>query len=253
MGIDIILFCTGIVVGTMNAIAGGGGLVAFPVLLSIGLPALTASATSSVGSLLGQIAAAIGYRKYLRLVPKIYLLLLVPCALGAALGAYLLRHTSFGNFERIVPWLIMFAVLLFALQPVLHFHLISHLRSRHKAAWKLVLIGATLFVMCIYGGYFGAGLGFALLALLSFTNLREVHTVNAMKTVAGSVVLGVTIISIYSAHIIHWHYGLIVATGNLLGGYMGARLAQKVPSHAVRIIVIAIGLITAGYLAIHYQ
>lgn len=253
MGTYIILFCTGIVVGNMNAIAGGGGLVAFPVLLWVGLPALTASATSSVGSLLGRVTAAIGYRKYLRQVPKIYLLLLVPCAIGAAFGAYLLRHTTFANFEKVVPLLILFAVLLFTVQPLLHFHLMKHIRSRHKDGWKLVLIGLALLIMCVYGGYFGAGLGFALLALLSFTNMREVHMVNAMKTVAGATVLAVAITGIYSAHIIHWHYGLTVAAGNLLGGYMGARLAQKVSSHAIRVIVIAIGLTTAGFLAFRYH
>lgn len=253
MGTYFILFCTGIVVGNMNAIAGGGGLVGFPVLLAVSLPALTADATGFVAVLPGQIASAFGYRKYLAKVPKIYLLLLIPCALGAAFGSYLLRHTSFKHFESVVPLLILLAVIIFALQPLLHFHFIRHLRARHKSLLKLGLLGLALFIMTIYGGYFGAGLGFALLALIGFTPMHEIHTMNGMKNVAGAVVVLVAIIGVHSAHIIHWHYGLTVAAGNLLGGYMGARIAQKVPSHAIRITVIGIGLSTAAYLAMRYH
>lgn len=250
MGTDIILFGTGIIIGTMNAIAGGGGLVGFPVLLAVGLPALTADATSYIAVLPGQIASAFGYRKFLRKVPKIYLLLLVPCAAGAAIGSHILRSTSFGDFEKIVPFLVLFSVLIFAFQPILHFHLMQHIRSRHKSAIKLVLLGSAMFVMTIYGGYFGVGLGFAILALIGFTNIHEIHTMNGMKNVAAVVTITVAIASIYSAHIIHWRYGLVVAAGNLIGGYTGARLAQKVPSHAVRVVVIAIGIVTAAYLGL---
>lgn len=253
MGTEILLFFTGIVVGTMNAIAGGGGLVGFPVLLAVGLPALVANATSFVASLPGQISSAYGYRLYLAKVPKIYLLLLIPCALGAAIGAHLLRSTSFGEFERLVPFLVLLSVLIFALQPFLHFHLMQHLRSRHKSAIKLILLGLALFVMNIYGGYFGVGLGFAILALIGFTSIHEIHTMNGMKNVAATVTVSVAIASVYSAHIIHWRFGLAVAAGNLLGGYGGARIAQKVPSHTIRVIVIAIGLGAAGYLLYRYH
>lgn len=253
MGTDIILFVTGIVIGIMNAIAGGGGLVGFPVLLAVGLPALTADATGYVAVLPGQIASAFGYRNYLKKVPKIYLLLLIPCAIGAAIGSYLLRHTSFSHFASIVPVLILLAVIIFALQPLLHFHFIHHLRSRHKSMWKFLAFSTALLIMTTYGGYFGAGLGFALLALISFTSQHEIHTMNGMKNIAGIVVAGVAIIGVSHAHLIHWHYGLIVAGGNLIGGYLGARLAQKVSSHAIRIVVIAIGLTTAGYLAVQYH
>jgi len=253
MGTDIILFCTGIVVGNMNAIAGGGGLVGFPVLLWVGLPALTADATSFLAVLPGQVASAFGYRKYLARVPKVYLLLLIPAAAGAAIGSHLLKHTSFAGFEKIVPLLILASVLIFALQPLLHFHLMQHIRSRHKSALKLVLLGLAVFVMTIYGGYFGVGLGFAILALLGFTNLHEIHMLNGMKNVAAAVVVTVALVSVYGAHIIHWRYGLVVAVGNLIGGYTGARIAQKVSSHAIRVVVIAIGLTTASYLAWHYH
>lgn len=250
---DIILFLTGIVVGAMNAIAGGGGLIGFPVLLAVGLRALTADATSYIAVLPGQIASAFGYREYLKKVPKIYLLLLIPCAAGAAIGAHLLRTTSLDNFERLVPFLVLLSVGIFALQPLLHFHLLKHLRSNRKSIIKFILIAIAMFAATIYGGYFGVGLGFAILALLGMTSMHEIHTLNGMKNIAAIVVIVVAIASIYSAHIINWHYGLIVAGGNLIGGYAGARIAQKFDSHVIRIIVIIIGIVTATYLAWRYH
>lgn len=250
---DILLLLTGVIVGGMNAIAGGGTLVSFPVLLSVGLPALTASATSYVAVLPGQISSAIGYRKFLSKLPKAYLILLIPCAAGAAIGAQLLRHTSFSRFEQIVPFLVLLAILLFVLQPFLSVHLLRHLRSRHKNQVKLLLFGLALFAMTIYGGYFGAGMGFALLALLSFTRQHEIHTLNAMKNIIGITTISVAIISIYSAHLISWQHGLVMAAGNVLGGYFGAHLAQRVPSHVVRVVVVAIGIATAIYLLLRYR
>ncbi len=114
---ELILFLVGIIVGIMNAIAGGGLLLGFPVLLATGMPALVANATGNFVVLPGLITSAFGYRKYLRKVPPQYLLLAIPCAIGTATGAIILRHTSFDNFQNLVPGLILFAVVLFIFQP----------------------------------------------------------------------------------------------------------------------------------------
>src|SRR4051812_47041750 len=106
---DIILFVVGIVVGAMNAIAGGGMLIGFPVLLAVGVPPIVANASTGLVVLPGNLAASIGYRKYLKRVPRRYLLLLIPATTGAVLGTILLRHTSADSFEKLVPGLIAFA------------------------------------------------------------------------------------------------------------------------------------------------
>jgi len=129
---DVILFLVGIAVGGMNAIAGGGMLIGFPALLAVGMPALAANITSNIIVVPGQLASVYGYRRYLRQVPRRYLWLLLPCAAGAAIGAEILRHTSSSSFQNLVPGLIFFAVVLFAFQPVLHFHLHRHMHSRAK-------------------------------------------------------------------------------------------------------------------------
>lgn len=245
---DLLLFVTGVIVGTMNAIAGGGMLLGFPVLLAIGVPALVANATSNIIILPGQIASAYGYRSYLRKVPRVYLWLLPPCAVGAAVGALILRNTSSNSFEQLVPGLILFAVILFAFQPLLHFHVHKQLKTRQVDNRPLFIISLALLPLAVYGGYFGAGFGFVMLAFLGFTSLHDVHKMNALKNLAASTMAIVSIICLFSAHLIDWRHGLVMAVGTTIGGYYGSHLAQRIPSHTIRVVVITIGLITASYL-----
>jgi uncharacterized membrane protein YfcA len=247
---DIILFFTGIIVGVMNAVAGGGMLIGFPVLLATGLTPLVAAATTNIIVFPGQMTSAFGYREYLRRIPRRFLWLLLPCMVGGAIGATLLRHTPPGRFQEMIPALILFAVILFAFQPLLHFQVQRHLKRRTKLAQPLVIIGCALLPMGIYGGYFGAGLGFIMLAFLGFTSLHDTHQMNALKNVAATAIGVTALVCLLDAHLLNWHYGIAMACGNAIGGYAGARMAQKVSSHAIRIVVIAIGLTTASYLAL---
>jgi uncharacterized membrane protein YfcA len=247
---ELIVFLVGIMVGGMNAIAGGGMLLGFPVLLAVGLPPLMANVTSNIVVLPGSLSSAYGYRNYLRKLNRRCLLLLAPCVIGATIGALILRNTSSSQFQRLVPGLVLFAIILFAFQPFLHHHLHRHLSSHRKALRPLLLIALALLPVAIYGGYFGAGFGFIILAFLGFTKLHEIHQMTGLKNLASVTVSAISIICLYSTHLINWHYGLAMAAGSLIGGYFGALLTQKIPSHAIRIIVIAIGLTTATYLAL---
>lgn len=245
---DIVLFGVGILVGAMNSIAGGGMLVGFPVLLAFGLPPLAANVTSNTVIMPGSISSAYGYRRYLSKLRKRYLLLLVPCIVGAAIGAIILRNTSSDQFQQIVPMLVGFAVILFAFQPLLHFHLHRHIRGKQKGLASLLVIAVVLLPVAIYGGYFGAGFGFIMLAFLGFTKLHEIHRMNGLKNLASACIAFTSLICLYSTGLIDWHLGLMMAAGSIVGGYYGAVLTQKIPSHIVRIIVIVIGIGTAGYL-----
>lgn len=252
---DLILFAAGIFVGAMNAIAGGGMLLGFPVIVAFGhVSALVANATANVGILPGGISSAFGYRKQLKKVPKVYVLLLVPALAGAIIGALLLRHTHASDFSKMVPWLLVFAVALFTYQPYLYKKLKKHI-SGHKKSTRtlkpLLIISIGLLPLSIYGGYFGAGFGFVMLAFLGFTSLHNyMHRMNAVKNLLSVSIALASIVCLYSSHLINWRIGLIVAGGNLIGGYVGATYAQKVSSHSLRIIVIVIGLSAAVYLGI---
>ena len=248
---DIILLVAGFIVGAMNALAGGGMLIGFPVLIAVGVPALFANATANIVVLPGQLASAFGYRQYLRRVPPRYLLLLIPVTIGAAAGALTLRHTSTTDFAKIVPLLLLFGVGLFTFQPLLHFHLHSHVKGERKSWLPMVLLGIAMVPLSFYGGYFGAGYGFMMLAFLGFTNMPDAHMMNGMKNVAATFVAATSIVCLYSAHFIHWHIGLIMAVGSLIGGYVGARGAQRLSTHRLRVAVIALGMVAVIYLAMH--
>lgn len=247
---DIILLVAGFAVGAMNAIAGGGMLVGFPVLVALGIPPLMANATGNVVTAPGQISSAYGYRRYLRKVPTGYALLLVPIALGCAAGALTLRQTPPEHFARMVPVLVLFGVLLFAFQPFLHFHLHKHISKRLRKVKLMIWFGLAMIPLSFYGGYFGAGFGFMMLAFLGMTNLHDTHMMNAMKNVTGIVIAGTSLLCLLTSGLIDWRHGLVMAVGSTVGGYVGARGAQKVSSHWLRWIIICIGLAAVIYLAI---
>lgn len=245
---DIILVLVGILVGAMNAIAGGGMLVGFPVLLAVGLPALTANVTSNLVVLPGSISSAFGYRRYIRKVPRRYILLIIPCIIGAAIGAAILRSTTPTKFGDLVPVLVLFAVALFAAQPFIHFHLHRHIRGKTKSRLTLFLISLALLPVAIYGGYFGAGFGFIMLAFLGFTSLHDVHQMNGLKNIASASIAITSLIVLFGAHLIDLQHGIPMAVGTTVGGYMGSKYSQRFSSHTIRVLVIVIGLCTAAYL-----
>ncbi len=247
---DIILFLMGIIVGAMNSIAGGGMLIGFPVMLALGMPPIDANVTSNVVIMPGSLSSVYGYRAYLRKLHYRYLLLLIPCVAGAAIGATILRNTPGDEFQKIVPALVGFAVVLFAFQPLLHFHLHRHIRGNQKGLASLLIIAVALLPVAIYGGYFGAGFGFIMLAFLGFTKLHEIHRMNGLKNLASACIAFTSLICLYSTGLIDWHIGLVMAAGSIVGGYYGSVLTQKIPSHVIRVIVIVIGIGTAVYLGL---
>jgi uncharacterized membrane protein YfcA len=181
-------------------------------------------------------------------VPLRYTLLILPIVAGSILGALTLRNTSPHDFARIVPGLVLFGVALFAFQPLLHFHLHQHVKGKARAALPMIILGVAMIPLSFYGGYFGAGYGFIMLAFLGFTNLPDTHMMNAMKNVAAIFVSTTSVICLYSAHLIDWHVGLVMAIGTATGGYIGARSAQKVSSHWLRVAIICVGLCAVVYL-----
>jgi uncharacterized membrane protein YfcA len=247
---DILYFLTGLAIGGMNAIAGGGMLLGFPALIALGVSPLTANAVGNVATLPGQVTAAFGYRRYLRKVPNQYAWLILPIIAGSAIGALILRNTSSQHFSQLVPALVLGGVVLFMVQPLLHFHVHRHLKGRTKTALPIIILGTAVFPLSIYGGYFGAGYGIILLAFLGFTNLPDTHMMNAMKNVSAIFVAGTTILCLSGSGLIDWHIGLVTAAGSAVGGYAGARFAQRLSSHWLRVCVVLIGMAAVVYLGL---
>lgn len=244
--IETALFVTGILCGMVNAVAGGGILFVFPVLLAAGLSPHTAAMTSTFAGWPGALMAVHGYSKDLKKAPKQYFWLIIPCMLGAAIGASTLTRTPPVMFETILPWLILLSVSLFAFQPRLHryIHKPKHLRKTSP----IVLLGLLIFPMAMYGGYFGAGFGFVVLALLGFTKLKNIYQINGMKNIMAATISLTCAVTFALAGGIAWKYALIPLLGSLLGGFIGARLAHHLSPHVSRTAIVGTGFCIAGML-----
>src|SRR5262249_51949244 len=180
-----IAFGAAVLAGAMNSVAGGGTLVSFPALVWLGLNSVTANATSTVAIWPGTVGSAWGYRRELRDAEPRFRVLIVPSLVGGITGALLLRITPPAFFDRLMPFLILFATLLFmAQEPVQRLLKTSEAESHKSTGW---LVGALLFQLAvgIYGGYFGARIGILMLSALSILGLHDIHEMNSLKVVFG--------------------------------------------------------------------
>jgi uncharacterized membrane protein YfcA len=236
-----VAFAAAFLAGAINSIAGGGTLVSFPVLIWLGLNSVTANATSTVAIWPGTVGSIWGYRRELRQAEPRFRVLIVPSLVGGITGALLLRWTPPAIFDRLVPFLILFATLLFMAQEPVQRMLNTADAEAHKSTrW---LVGALLFQLAvgIYGGYFGAGIGILMLAALSILGLSDIHEMNSLKVVFGGSINGIAAAYFIWARMVYWPDVLIMAIAAIVGGYGGAGIARKLGRTTVRRIVIAIG------------
>jgi len=239
--------------GMVNAIAGGGTLLTFPALVAAGLSPLTANATSTVALLPGALSSMLGYRGELAGVRRWAILFALPSLLGGALGALLLLRTSSAAFDRIVPWLVLGATTLFLAQrPLLRLIRGSRQQARDDDALSAQRPSAALlagqFVVGVYGGYFGAGIGILMLAALGLMGFVNIHRMNGLKNWGGFCMNLVAAVTFASSGIVRWPVALGMAIGSVVGGYVGARAALRVSQEAVRGAVAAVGLLSGLWL-----
>jgi uncharacterized protein len=235
-------FAAAFLAGAINSVAGGGTLVSFPTLIWLGLDSVTANATSTVAIWPGTVGSAWGYRRELKNVESRFLAMIAPSLLGGILGAILLRLTPSSVFDRLVPFLILFATVLFmAQEPVQRALKTGDAATRRSTTW---FVGGLLFQFGVglYGGYFGAGIGILMLAALSILGLSDIHEMNSLKVVLGGSVNGIAALYFIWARMVYWPYVVLMAVAAILGGYLGAGTARKMGRTAVRRIVILIGL-----------
>ena len=238
-------------VGSMvNSIAGGGTLLTFPSLIALGVPPLVANATSTVALWPGALSSMYGYRAHLRGFLRWSLIFAIPSLLGGGVGAWLLLNTSESRFEAIVPWLVLGATVLFSVQgPItkrvrgvrtatgLDQETDAHFAPRHgptALVWQ--------FLVGVYGGYFGAGIGILMLAVLGFMGFSDIHRMNGLKNWGGLCMNFVAAVMFAFSGIVDWAVALAMAVGAIAGGYAAAHLAQRVPQIVVRRAIIAVGL-----------
>ncbi len=231
------LFAAAFAAGALNAVAGGGTLLTFPALVAAGLPPIVANATSSVSQWPGYVASSLAFRRELA-GQRQFAGMSVASLLGGLVGGYLVTVVSPRLFDVLIPWLILLATAMFAFSAPL-----TRWMGRHAAhvgrSTAALLVGQ--FVVSIYGGFFGGGMGIMMLALCSLFALDTLTRMNALKTWLSVVISGVAVVTFIVAGIVDWPAALVMLAGTIAGGVAGARLARRLPAIWLKRVVVTLG------------
>lgn len=244
----IFLFVAALIAGAINSVAGGGSFISFPALLFVGIPPVNANATNTVALWPGQPASIWAYRGELQHISRRAVIpLTVTGIIGGVGGAYILLKTPQATFMRLVPWLLLIATVIFALSGRVS-RWVRQRSAHHEhgefATGRGVVI--QLFI-AFYIGYFGAGAGILILAMLALLGMDQIHRMNALKAWLTTVSNGVAMILFVVSHAVYWPETILMIVASMLGGYFGAYFAQKTKPEHVRAIVILIGFILTVY------
>jgi uncharacterized protein len=241
-------FLASIVADVINALAGGGGLITFPLLMLVMGP-MTADATCAIAGFGTYPGAVWRTRSQLTdILGRRWLwLLLIPSVLGGLIGALLLIRTGNRRFIEFVPWLVLLATVVILLRPILVRHTGGHgIQPTITAAWWPVAM-AGIFLVGLYGGYFGGGIGILMIGALSFISPGDLRHVVALKNLLNGCMRGVAVLVLILGRDVDWRYGVPMAVGGLIGGYIGGMLSHRANPAVVRWIVITIGFVVATY------
>ena len=245
---QLAVLAAGVGAGVLSSTVGVASLLSFPVLLATGLPPVVANVSNTLGLIPAGLSGSFGYRAELRAHPRVTWTVLASCAVGAIAGAGLLLAAEPGVFEAVVPWLILFACLLVGVQPQLS----RWLARRHDGASppprrlapsRTTTLFATL--TGVYGGYFGAGSGVMMVAVLALGLDLDLPEVNALKTLAvlaGNLTAGAVFVLVAD---VDWGAVLLLAAGSAVGGYVGARVGRRLPPALFRGLVVTAGIVAA--------
>ena len=242
--------------GALNAVAGGGSFLTFPAMLGVGLGPIQANATNTVALWPGQLTSIAGYRDEVRKHKSLAVKMALAGLVGGSVGAIILLNTPAKTFIHLVPWLLLFAALIFAISDPVMKYLQRRAEARSGVAiesaeakveknyWPLAF--ATV-VICFYIGYFGAGAGFLIISLLSVFGFQDLNEMNAMKVVSTTMANGMACILFAFSGKVEWHWCLSAMVSCALGGYLSARISQKLDQRFLRVLVVVIGLGMAAY------
>ena len=247
----IMLFFAGLVGGITNAIAGGASFFTFPAFLATGIPPIVANASNLIAVWPGNTIAVFGYRKQLSNYSGDIRLSIVIALLGGGIGALILIFTGNSAFVKLVPFLILFATIVFTYGDSISKYIATYSddqkRIKHNISTRIME-----FLFAIYGGFFGAGLGIMLMAGLQILGIRDIQLNNALKNLLGAVISLVAVIIFAISGIVAWDYTIAAFIGAMIGGLIGARFAQWLSAIWLRKVVILFGSFFSIYYFLKY-
>jgi hypothetical protein len=238
----ILLFVAAVLAGTMNSVAGGGSFFSFPALIFTGVLPIPANATNTVAVWPGSVASVGAYWHRLPKSLRVMVPLMTISIIGGVLGAVLLLHTPQATFMSLVPYLFGVATLLFAFGKRLTEKLGQVVNRTGPPSWP-TLVGLSLvqFLIALYGGFFGGGIGILMLAMLELIRIEDIHAMNGLKALLGTAINGAAVVTFIAAREVVWPQGILMIIGAVAGGYGGAHYAQKLPPRWVRAAVVCVG------------
>lgn len=257
----IVLFIAAFLAGAINSVAGGGTLLTFPALLAFGVPAIAANATSTLALVPGSFSAFWRYRGDLAGSGRTLLVFAVPSLIGGVLGAIAVDRVGDATFARLVPWLIFGATALFVVQAPVRAWMLRRMDApdaprapdaQHAPGVNRATAAVMLFQLAVatYGGFFGAGMGILMLAALGILGIESIHRMNGVKNFAAVCINGVAALTFVALGRVRWPLALLMATGAVLGGWIGAGAAKQLGEKRVRAAVVAIGVAIGLYLLV---
>jgi uncharacterized membrane protein YfcA len=242
----LLLCLSACVAGVMNSIAGGGTLFTFSALLLVVDP-IVANATSTVALVPGSLAGAWGYRREMSAARRWAALLVWPSLLGGAVGALLVTELDPSYFSALVPWLLLTAALLFLVQPAVSKMVGISKEQAAPSASTLASVVLFQFLVAVYGGYFGAGIGILMLSALGLMGVSDIHRMNALKVLLAACINGISVAVFVAEQKVEWRYAGLMAVAAIIGGYLGARIARRLDENLVRWVIILIGFGLAAH------
>ncbi len=243
----VAILAAGLAAGTINTIVGSGSLITFPTLLAFGYAPVLANVTNTIGLVPGSLSGAIGYRKELGGQRRRMVRLGLAATAGGLTGALLLLVLPAAAFQRIVPILILGSVVLIAIGPRLSRAMGDRRGAGQEHTVPLVI---TLYLTGIYGGYFGAGQGVIMMALLSVFLPDDLQRLNALKNVLAVLINGVAAILFILLSPVAWPVAIVLATGAVIGGQIGALVGRRLPANVLRVAIIVVGTVVGVRLLI---
>jgi uncharacterized membrane protein YfcA len=227
------LFFAAVLGGAINSVAGGGSFIAFPALLFAGAAPIRANATNTIALWPGSAASVVAYRRELHGVRREFAPLGAAALIGGCAGSFLLLRTPEHAFVLLIPWLLLFATVLFSFGRVLG--------GRALSGRVPLSVGTVVqLVFSVYAGYFGGGTGILMLGLLSLMGMTDIHRMNALKTALAAIANGAAVVAFIAAGAVDWTHGIVMVGGGIAGGYAGAAIARRVDPRHVRLLVLAI-------------
>jgi uncharacterized membrane protein YfcA len=236
------LFCMGMVAGAINAVAGGGTFFVFPSLILMGIPPVMASITSKIALTFASISSVSAFAHEIKYEGRKSWEYLAVGVIGSIIGSLLLLVIAPEQFKALAPWLLLFAVGVFAIGSK---KMITAVDSQH-ISHRLSLI--IQLIIGIYGGFFAAGMGLMMMALFALSGFASLHHINGVKNLVGLGINAISAIIFIASGLINWLITAILIAGALIGGYFGAHYSKRIPQNWLRYGIIAYGLVMSAYM-----